>query len=240
MNHLLVPPLSLSPTLSLKVQALLNRLENRQWIPNPKRGKKFISIYIPGMECRRWREFHTHPDWFRSPTRFLLSGYRLCFQVVKRLGCGINYPLPSSTEVKESKAIILLSVSAFMACCRLNCNCIWPLPLPICQQIVLGVQNPSAPALYAWDLYLLYYVRLLVLSSKWKQRDSLPSRFWYPINYLGSDRVLWKGGAVHDQKCSSVHWLRWRTFVVNFNSINKKQSAVNKPGKLCLEVLYPF
>jgi hypothetical protein len=60
-----------------------------------------MSMYVPGIESQWWRNFRTHPDWFRGQPRFLCSGYRVSFLGIKRLESGINHPLHSRTEVVE-------------------------------------------------------------------------------------------------------------------------------------------
>jgi hypothetical protein len=42
------------------------------------------------------------------------------FPQVKQLGCGIDHPPPSSTEVKERVKLYLYSLWAFVACSRVN------------------------------------------------------------------------------------------------------------------------
>lgn len=41
------------------------------------------------------------PDWPWGPHRLLYIGYRVFFTAVKRLGCGVDHPPPSRTEVDE-------------------------------------------------------------------------------------------------------------------------------------------
>ena len=51
--------------------------------------------------------FCTRPD----PSSHLYNGYRVSFPGVKRPGCGINYPPPSSAEIKERVELYLCSSS---------------------------------------------------------------------------------------------------------------------------------
>ena len=52
-----------------------------------------------------------------GPPILLCSGYQVSLQVVKQLGCYVNHPPPSSTEVKE---YIRLLLQARMGCSRVN------------------------------------------------------------------------------------------------------------------------
>jgi len=53
--------------------------------------------------------FRTRPDRPCVPPSLLYNGYRFSFQGVKQLGRGVNHPLPSSAEVKESADLYLYS-----------------------------------------------------------------------------------------------------------------------------------
>jgi len=55
--------------------------------------------------------FHTHPDWPWGPPSLPYNGYRVSFPGVKRPGCGIDHPPPSSAEVKERVELYLYSPS---------------------------------------------------------------------------------------------------------------------------------
>jgi hypothetical protein len=45
--------------------------------------------------------FHTRSERTRGPPSLLYHSYRDTFPRVKRPGCGVDYPRPSSAEVKE-------------------------------------------------------------------------------------------------------------------------------------------
>jgi hypothetical protein len=47
------------------------------------------------------------PDWPWNPPSFPYNGYRVSSPGSKRLGCGVNNPLPSSAEVKERAELYL-------------------------------------------------------------------------------------------------------------------------------------
>jgi hypothetical protein len=55
--------------------------------------------------------FRTRPDRPWGPPSLLYSGYRVCFPIVKQLGHGVNRPLPSRAEVKETVELYLYSPS---------------------------------------------------------------------------------------------------------------------------------
>jgi hypothetical protein len=66
--------------------------------------------------------FHAHPD---RPWGPYYSNGTTSFPVVKRPGCGVDHPSPSSAEVKrDSTAIHLLCLQAFVAWLG------WNLPVP--------------------------------------------------------------------------------------------------------------
>jgi hypothetical protein len=81
-----------------------------------------------------------------------------------------------------------------------------------------------------------------VFSSNWKWRDALPSKFWYLTDHLQIPPDLWNGAAVHDQKCTCVHWLRRRTcWHADMLTLDKQQALSRYvTRKLYLKVLYPF
>ena len=162
-----------SLSLSLHIHRLyLKRLE---YLKNeyPHQRKKKVQINMCSGDripvvARIPHPYRLVPGPTQIPTQMvpgLLSGGK------KRLGCGINHPLPSSTEVKERVELYCYSPSGPS----------WPvvgwtLPLPICQQIILGVQRPRVPALYASDLYLLENVRLLLYSAPIENDETLYHR----------------------------------------------------------------
>jgi len=45
--------------------------------------------------------FFSHPRFSCGPPSLLHNGYRVSFPGVKRPGCAVDHPLPSSAEVKE-------------------------------------------------------------------------------------------------------------------------------------------
>ena len=51
--------------------------------------------------------FSTHPDGSWGPPSVLYNGYQVSFPGVKRPGRGVNYPPPSSAEVKERVELYL-------------------------------------------------------------------------------------------------------------------------------------
>jgi hypothetical protein len=51
--------------------------------------------------------FRTRPYWPWGPPSLLYNEWRVSFPGVKRPGCGINHPPPSSTEVKEREELYL-------------------------------------------------------------------------------------------------------------------------------------
>jgi hypothetical protein len=55
--------------------------------------------------------FCTHPDWPWGPPSLLYNVYQVSFLGVKRPGCGVDHPLPSSAEVKERVELYLYSPS---------------------------------------------------------------------------------------------------------------------------------
>jgi hypothetical protein len=60
---------------------------------------------VRGIETRlRGEIFLTGPDLPRGPSRIVYDGYRV-FRGVKRPGRGVDQPLPSSVDVKQSRAI---------------------------------------------------------------------------------------------------------------------------------------
>ena len=63
----------------------------------------------------------TRPDRPWGPPSFLYNGHRISFLGVKRPERGVGDPPPSGAEVKESRAIPLLPIWAFVACYRVNC-----------------------------------------------------------------------------------------------------------------------
>ena len=63
-----------------------------------------------GIESWQGEIFCTHLVWPWSPPSLQYNGY-WSFPQVKWLGCGINHPPPSSTEVKESVELYLYSPS---------------------------------------------------------------------------------------------------------------------------------
>ena len=55
--------------------------------------------------------FRTRPDRPWGPPTLLYNGYRVFFPGVKRLGRGVDYPPPSSAEVKGRVELYLYSPS---------------------------------------------------------------------------------------------------------------------------------
>jgi len=63
--------------------------------------------------------FRTPPDRHWGPPSFLYNGYSVSFPEVKRPGLGLQYPLQSSTELKEIVELYLYSrLCDFMDCYR--------------------------------------------------------------------------------------------------------------------------
>jgi len=55
--------------------------------------------------------FCTHPNQLWGSPNLLDDGYRVSFPGVKRVGCGINHPPPSSAKIKERVELYLISAS---------------------------------------------------------------------------------------------------------------------------------
>jgi hypothetical protein len=64
---------------------------------------------LKGLGIASWggQIFRSCPDWSWGPPSLLYDGYQVCFQGVKRPGCGINHLPPSSAEVKERVELYL-------------------------------------------------------------------------------------------------------------------------------------
>jgi hypothetical protein len=63
--------------------------------------------------------FRAHSDWPWGTHRIPING---CWVIpwCKVAGAGVDNSLPSGTKVKEGKELYLYSLSAFMACYRVN------------------------------------------------------------------------------------------------------------------------
>ena len=83
-----------------------------QSTPSPLRAERSGDRVPVGGEIFRSR---THRPW--DPPSLLYNGYRVSYPGVKRPGRGADHP-PHLEEV--SRAIPLLALWAFMACCRVN------------------------------------------------------------------------------------------------------------------------
>jgi len=111
--------------------------------------------------------FHTRPDRPWDPPSLLYNGYWLSPGGVKHLGCGIDYPPPSSTEVKERVLLYLYSSSG-----PLWTVLGWPLPF-----IVSSNWQKETHRLVIWPLYVrrfhtvLYYSFYLV-TERWLSTES--------------------------------------------------------------------
>ena len=79
----------------------------------------------PGIESRWGRDFPHRPDRPWVPPSIPYNGYRVSFPGLKLPGRGVDHP-HSTARVKESRAIPLLPLWAFMACSGRTL----PLPLP--------------------------------------------------------------------------------------------------------------
>jgi hypothetical protein len=76
---------------------------------------------IRGSNYNGGKIFHTHPDQLWGPPSLLYKMGTGSFLGVKRPGCGIDHPPPSSAKVKERvRAIPLLLLWALVACSRVN------------------------------------------------------------------------------------------------------------------------
>jgi len=62
--------------------------------------------------------FRTRPDRSWGPPSLHYDGYRVSSPGVKRAGRGVNHPPLSGAEVR--RAISLIPLWAFMACCKVN------------------------------------------------------------------------------------------------------------------------
>jgi hypothetical protein len=61
----------------------------------------YYRLYGPGIDPGGGEVFCTRPDWAWDPPSLLYNGYQVSFPGVKQPGYGIDYPPPSSAEVKE-------------------------------------------------------------------------------------------------------------------------------------------
>jgi hypothetical protein len=64
---------------------------------------------VRGSNPGRGEIFRTRPDLPWGPPSLLYNGYRVSISEVKRPGCGVNHPHPSSAEVKERVDLYLYS-----------------------------------------------------------------------------------------------------------------------------------
>ena len=66
---------------------------------------------VQGLNPSGGEIFRTSPDRPWGPPSLLYNGYWVSFLRVKRLGCGIDHPPPSSAKVKERVELYLSSPS---------------------------------------------------------------------------------------------------------------------------------
>jgi hypothetical protein len=71
-----------------------------------------------GIQSWMGKNFYTHPGQSWGPPNYLYNPEFPCWEV-NGLGCDINHPLPSSTDVKV-RAIPLLHLRNIMACSGVN------------------------------------------------------------------------------------------------------------------------
>jgi hypothetical protein len=88
-------------------------------VATPRAGHPRNCGLIPG----RGHGFFSSPNSLNrpwGPPSLLFSGYRVFFPGIKWPGRGVDYPPPSSAEVKESRAVPLFPLGVIKACFGMN------------------------------------------------------------------------------------------------------------------------
>jgi hypothetical protein len=101
-----------------------------------------------------------------GPSSLLYNGYLVFPGGKERPGRGVDHPPPSSAEVKENRAILLLSLRALLACYRVTFTSHCPFSVPFLY-LSLSLQCPISvplivPSVSHFCLPVLYYI-----ASRW-------------------------------------------------------------------------
>jgi len=107
-------PRSKEPNLSPQ-----NTLPIRKWCGNNTHTTQIVTVQLDtgwkfrGSNPEGGEIFRTRPDRPLGPSSLLYNGYRVSFPGVKRSGCGVDHPPPSSAEFKERVELYLHSPLGF-------------------------------------------------------------------------------------------------------------------------------